>query len=354
MASPCGACYYFEVMIFSLLCANQALPSRGRRAFRFFYLVAGCFMLACIYSPKSSSNLPDTQIHTELLDDFLKSVCTNLSEDDFIRAWDDYEKRNWAFYSGVYYPNEKALEKRENLMAELKSQGNNICRRARAFRSVGEAVVKKAARDVIKLTGFKPSTQIFFAAAFKRTDANGIDVNGGTGYVLNGAHDNFGKTSRMVDTITHELVHGSFYRKYPQKKTGLPSIPAVMFWEGAAMFAVTVLYPEIGENATGLNSEELALAHQYEARTAQDILPLWEQATVDPAVTKKLFSGKTPEDGSPQKIGYFIGLKIFQRLAAKYGTVRAINVDPAEFKKEGLAYLEGMASPALSRKIANY
>lgn len=300
------------------------------------------FLFGCTHGDRSEST-PAMEIHNELLDDFVSTVCDQQTPDSFIEAWDQHEKSNWEFYSSVYYGGKADLSERDSLKLDMKDRRVEICKNARAFRSIGRQVVLMAARDVAQLTGFEPQVPIYFSAAIQQTDGNSAEYKGQRIYVLNGRHDTYARTPGMVATITHELIHGSFARRFAVRETGLKPIQNGLYWEGAAVFGVTTLYPEIGDGATGINKEDLKLVPQFEKRIAKEILSHWDKPNVGQKIRERFFSGRKPADGSPRKMGYYFGLRIFQRLAKVHGLRGALSAEPTQFENVSRQYLTEVA-----------
>jgi hypothetical protein len=309
----------------------------------FAYTSYFLILIGCAHASKPPLSTQSLEVHEELLDDFLGAVCNQRTEAAFIEAWDQHEKRNWGFYSAVYYRNESDLFERASLKSGMKDRQKEMCKNARAFRFVAKTVVTKAAQDAADLTGVAPRTPIFFAAALQQTDGNGAEFKGRKIYVLNGRHDTYARTPGMIATITHELIHGSFSERFLDGHTGLNPIQNGLYWEGAAVFAVATLYPEIGDGAIGIDKEDLKLAEKFEKCLAREVLSHWDKGKVSQETRDRFFSGRKPTDGMPRKMGYYFGLRIFQKLAQQRGAQGALSVGPGLFEQEVRKYLETLA-----------
>jgi hypothetical protein len=101
---------------------------------------------------------------------------------------------------------------------------------------------------------------------------------------------------------------------------------AKLYLEGGAVFAMTLLYPEVGERATGLPADAVA--------------------TIDRRASAAELAGLLDGDddgrwfrGGRDKLGYVVGLDVYRELARRHGDRTALRLAPADFVREARSIL---------------
>lgn len=121
------------------------------------------------------------------------------------------------------------------------------------------------------------------------TDGCGREFKGKDIYVFNARHETFSTTTGLTATVAHELVHSIHTGMFNDDRFGSP-LSRSLYFEGAAVFVVQQLFPEIGDGAIGIRKEQLVTVYQSQAVVAKDLLAIWN-APYTSAVSKKYFSG---------------------------------------------------------------
>lgn len=295
----------------------------------------------CAWMPGSPGHAVDPSepmVSTEIADAFLSEVCA--SDMDFPAAWLRHEEAHWDLYGPAYYRSSAAMAARADLAAAMAGRREEMCKLARAFTLVAPAVMRSLAPRVADLLGVEPRLKLVLAAPLQWTDASGADIRGEKVYIFNARHDTFARTVGMAATIAHELVHSAL----AGREAGLPaSLPLSLYHEGMAVFATQVMFPEVGPGATGLKPDELAAAERTQAAAARALLDLWAR-TPGSEDLARFFSGAWSGPEHPRKMGYFLGLKTFQRIERDLGTAAALRLQPSEFSVRAKTILIDLAA----------
>ncbi|MEZ4742899.1 MAG: DUF2268 domain-containing putative Zn-dependent protease [Bdellovibrionota bacterium] len=271
--------------------------------------------------------------------DFIKNVCEQ-NKGKFSIQWLNHEKRFWNFYNAIYYSSEITLKERESLAQNHEENGKNkICKNARAFLIAGPAVVQALVPKIRELLGKSPSSKVYFASALQWTDGRGDKFNGKDIYALNIWHETFSRTTGLTVTIAHELIHNAHLELYPQQRQKLNPLMLPLYREGLAVFAVTKLFPEISLGATGIKVNKRKNAVKLERDVAKEFVNDYKQSNFSEKTINKFFQGKKNEGTIPSKMGYYLGLRIFQELEKEYDTNFAIHISPENFEAKAINIL---------------
>lgn len=268
----------------------------------------------------------------DLTADFLRSACVADAGEPFARAWLAHEQRAWASYGALYYPDGGA--DRAAAAAALGARRDEVCKQARAFAVATPAILRAVQPTVTRLAGAPPRARIVLAAPLVGNDARTFVLDGQVVLALNATAETYARLNGAVVTLTHELLHAAQKARWAREIAALPPVAASLYSEGHAVYAMTLVYPETGERATGLSAEKVA-AIDLRAGAA-DVLAHLDDAE-RPA---RFFSG------GDNKLGYVVGLEVFRRLARRDGEDAALHVSPARFAGEARRILAELAATA--------
>lgn len=308
------------------------------------------FFLCCVFISVScahqniqrSESISDVKI-INYAGDFLNTACQKPTGNDFATAWLTYEKKYWHFLSQTFYSGPSYVQERIKLARELGSRRDEMCKHTRAFLFVAPDIIQKSSRQVADLMGQIPSSKIYLVSALQWTDGGGRTFDGEDVYVLNARHDTYAKTTGLVSTIVHELVHSAQAVKFRDEEKALPPIVKNLYREGAAVFAVTLFFPELGYGATGIKQDQIEIAKKNLGLAARELLHIYEKLDPAPKTIKRFFEGGFISEDIPSKMGYLVSLEIYKQIALKTSPQLAVQISPSEFMAQSKSILTTMA-----------
>lgn len=269
-------------------------------------------------------------IDTRAAVDFLDSVCTTSTSEAFRAAWLAHEEKFFDLYWSIYYRHPDFSSERPGLSYEATPRRREICKNARTFVMAAPKLMEMLVPKAREYIGANPDLPFYFVSALQPTDGKGEVYDSRDVYSLNIWRETFSRTTGMVATLFHELIHAAQSRAYPDL-SALTPFARSLYREGLAVFAVKQLFPEAGDRATGLNEEQLAVAYRYVASGAREGL----KHLVDPNPSiydmDRYFWGTWRDPVQPPKLGYLIGTKVFESIAASRGVQKTLRLSPAEF-----------------------
>ncbi len=264
----------------------------------------------------------------DLAADFLATACEADPGTPFAEAWLAHERRYWDVYAALYYRDEEALAEREALARELAPRRDEMCLHVRVFRAVAPAALDRARGEVAALMGVAPTAEVVFTAALQWTDGRTGTLGGHDLVALNARHDTFARTTGLVATLTHELIHDA------QSRLGddgvLPPLARQLYREGAAVYGTALMLRGLGDRATGLRGEQLTRASEVAPAAAAELLAALHSR--EPGeLSRRFFSGGFRDPERPPKMGYYLGLRAFEALGRERGERAAVRVDARSF-----------------------
>ncbi|MFT3842262.1 MAG: hypothetical protein QM723_35055 [Myxococcaceae bacterium] len=289
-----------------------------------------CFALGCASQKQAAT--------VDLASEFLSTACRAPAGPEFGDAWLAYEDRHQAFYDAIYYGSADAKAERKQLAAELGPRRDEMCGHARVFLMVAPEMVAAMRARVAGLVGTAPEAQVYFSAALQWTDGRREAFEGREVLVLNARHDTFARTSGLAATVAHELLHDAQTRANHGADEQLPPLARSLYREGFAVFAVQQLFPELKDRAIGLKPEQLEAAQVAAPAAATELLRLLHTPDAGPN-QRRFFQGGVVDEKFPPKMGYYLGDRVFQAIAAQRGVATAIRIGPAELLERAEAEL---------------
>ena len=261
--------------------------------------------------------------------DFLARACPAAAGEPFARAWLEHERRNWRVYGPLYYP--EGEPGRAAAARERGARRDDLCKQTRAFAVAAPALLQALRPRVARLIGARPRARAILSAPVIGSDGRTLLLDGEVVLALNATAETYARLNGTVVTLTHELVHDAQKARWAAELARLPPLAASLYSEGGAVFAMTLLYPETGDRATGLAPEKLAAVDR--AAAAADLL-----AEIDGADAPPRFFG------GGDKVGYVLGLAVLRELARRIGDLPALQLSPAEFLRQARPILARMAT----------
>lgn len=299
---------------------------------------------------QTATNAPPRE-RPELLDlatDFLNTACASPNGQEFGSAWLAHEDRHRDFYEAVYYKDEEARTERTSLAHELGLRRDEMCGHTRIFLAAAPPVLQAQRDRVTTLVGSEPRSPVAFSAALQWTDGCVRDYQGKSYLILNARHDTFARTTGLVVTLAHELIHDAQSAVVGDRDGQLPPAARTLYREGAAVFGVQVLFPEIRDRATGLKPDQLEQAARLAPQAAADLLQLIRDRSPDEKA-RRFFQGGFQDPVYPPKMGYFLGAYVFQKIAEARGNQAAVRISPEAFGPEAEQILTALAGSAVTR-----
>lgn len=275
--------------------------------------------------------IPET---LDLATDFLETVAKAPSGQDFAKAWLAYEERHWEFYREAFYPGDRAAAKRQAWADELSSRRVEVVDNVRRFMKVGPQAVSAARHKVAKLTGVMPNAGLCYVVALNKSNAFQRELFGAPKVVLNTWHETFVDSSLLEPMMAHEFIHNVHALRFRSEAEAATSVACRLWTEGGALFSTHVLYPHLDEPAIlTLSPAEIEQARKAVPLVAANLRGLLHNEGTEQDEAR-FFKGSYKDSVLPARSGYYMGLKIFQRVAAEKGVEAALRMGPAEFVTE--------------------
>jgi hypothetical protein len=300
-----------------------------------------CLSFAVACAPAAEPRLPalPPPETVDLASEFVASACSAEPGAAFAQAWRDHEDKHKAIYEPAFYKEADAKAEREKLSLELGPRRDEMCGYVRTFLSSAPSVIESLRPRVAKLLDAEPRRPLLFVSALQWTDGAVRDIGGKSFIVLNARHDTFSRTRGLSMTIAHELVHDA--QETRGRAESLTPFARTLYREGAAVYGVTLLFPELGDAATGMKPDELARAKEVSGQAAAKFLVSLDDANARDL--RRFFQGGYEDAVYPPKMGYFIGLALYRRIAEKRGGEAAVRIAPEEFLVEAKKILAELA-----------
>ncbi len=314
--------------------AGLVIPACAKVVLVLALAAAGCAPAA---SPRASTRPPAAEI-IDLASEFLTTACRAAPGAEFARAWLAYEDRHRAFFDAIYYDSDEARAERTTLAEELGPRRDEMCGHVRSFLVAAPGTIAALRGRVGELMGRAPESPVYFASALQWTDGRAETFEGRDVLALNARHETFARTSGLTVTIAHELIHDAQKAAMRGEDEQLAPIARALFSEGAAVYGVQLLFPEIGSRALGLRPEQIERAEVVAPQAASEILTLLRAADGQPRL-RRFFHGGVADAVYPPKMGYYLGNAIFRSLARRQGDVPAARATPGVFLAEAETYL---------------
>jgi hypothetical protein len=275
---------------------------------------------------------------------FLKEACDGKRETDFVATWDRHEKKHWSFYANLFYRGESRQQDRAAWLEAIKGERSTVCKRVRAIISSAPSSLRRSQNAIFELLKVRPKYPLYLAVAARPVERINAAYKGKKVFALNAQSPYLEPEKNLLLAISHELLHGAFAEMHGDREA-LPLKPPLrsLFWEGAAIFALSVLYPEEGNGVLELPPEDLAAAPKMERKSAKELWTLIESGHWSANLEDRFYSSKPREDGLPKKIGYYLGLQVFRRISARSGNAAALSTDPAAFQEQAMSYLKELS-----------
>lgn len=272
------------------------------------------------------------QATIDLADEFLEKVGTARSDESFIHAWLAYEKRHWEIFGSLYYDSNEADQERVSLARELASDQSTICRNVQLFRATAPKIVEPMRHRVTELMGHSPDASVYFVVPLQWTDGVQGRIEGKNIIALNARHPNFQESEGVATIIGHEFIHAVQLRNYPFR--GLNVIARSLYAEGGAVFGVRAMFPDLPEfRVIDFYQPQWEKARRASSQAAKELQPLLDGAPTDSQFTR-FFGGGEEDPVLPPRMGYYLGFKIYEAIAARRGTKEALNIEPQDFLRQ--------------------
>lgn len=284
------------------------------------------------------------KIDPSMGEDFVNSVCPAKTGPEFKTAWLRHEEKYWEFYRPIYYGDPDLEKDRNRLVQEFEGRQIEFCKNARTFLVVAPSLLKVLAVKANDLMGARPDLPFFISAPLQWTDGRGDLYRDQHVYALNAWHDTFARTTGLAVTLLHELVHAAHSSRYPNQRQELSPFLLGLYREGAAVFAVQQVFPEVGDKATGLSDDQLKLAKLVAEKAAKEALTRADASTPDTKEINRFFRGGWKDATLPPKMGYFLGNEIFRRISRDSSPKAALQISPKEFAERARKKLAEIAS----------
>lgn len=293
-------------------------------------VTAACVLAACAACATAPiPAAPHEPAIVDLTSDFLRTACIEPTGVRFGQAWLAYEKRHWALFERIYYRWDWAIADRDQLAVELGPRRDEMCLHARTFMITAPAIIRSMRGEVTKLMGSEPLAAVYLPAALQWTDGRADAYDGQEIIVLNTRHDTFARTTGLVTTIAHELIHDAQSRVANDE--ALPPVARSLYREGAAVFGVQQILPGLGRRALGMKSADRDRATSVATIAAKVLLENLETTDVEDGLMRRFFSGGIQDPQLPPKMGYYLGNEIYTRIGAELGVVGAVRIRPDAF-----------------------
>lgn len=252
---------------------------------------------------------------------FLDGPCAAASDDAFVAGWSAYQAGHAEL--GKLYPSSATPDAGRRL---------EVCKRVRAVAIAAPAIVETLRPRVAALLGALPDSPLLLAVPVEGNDGGYRELEDGPVVAIHAGHETYDRTGGLVVTLAHELVHDAQHAARGAAAAALSATARKLFYEGGAVFAMTVMFPEVGERATGLSEEKVAAVRAGEAETARAMLAVW--------------GGGAADDGwfSGTKLGYVVGLDVYRAIAQRRGAEAALRIQPKDFAQEARVELERLAN----------
>ena len=287
-------------------------------------------LVACAPSPSLRSAEPPRAETIDLASDFVATACNAPPGDDFARAWLAHEDRNWGLYSALYYRDAASRAERAQLAQELGPRRDEMCGHTRAFLAAAPQVLSAMRPRVAALMGRAPVNAVAFTAALQWTDGNVRAVDGREVLALNARHETFAQPDGLTGTIAHELIHDAQEALYGDSDDILSPVALTLFREGAAVFGVLTIFPQLGDRATNMKPADIDTARSVLPRAAADLLAGIRAS--DRQAVRRFFQGGVVDAVYPPRTGYLVALDVYRALGAARGAENALRIAPAEFR----------------------
>jgi hypothetical protein len=261
--------------------------------------------------------------------EFLDGPCRADGDEAFLRAWRAHAERHAGAYAELYgsAAGDPALTRGE------------ACKRVRTTTVCVPALVAELRPRVAALVGALPGDPVVVTVPLAGDDGGMRQLDGRAVVALDATHETYTRSTAMLVTIAHELVHSAQRARFGARIDALPPAARSLYAEGTAVYAMTVLFPEVGDRATGLDAETVARVRAARAAEAAELLAL-----LDGGDARGWFGGGAHPRFGP-KPGYVLGLDTLRALAARRGVEAALRLSPEEFLVEARRELAAGAAP---------
>jgi hypothetical protein len=286
----------------------------------------------------------------DLASDFLSTACRERPGVAFAEAWLAHEDRHREIYDAFYYDSPESRSERRRLATALGPRRDEMCSNVRSFLVAAPGTIDALRGRVADLLGARPRAQVYFAVALQWTDGRAATFHGRDVLVLNARHDTFARTSGLVANLAHELIHNAQAIANDGRIADLPPLARSLYTEGAAVFGVQALFPELGATrALSFRPEQLERAEMVAPQAAAEVLRLLGAGVAFSSPEfGRFFRGGYVDDSYPPRMGYYLGARIFQIVAEKDGTRAAVRMGPTTFREQAQSILSSISreSPA--------
>jgi hypothetical protein len=327
---------------------NRAVKTSDAARWRLVRASAAISLMAalgCASQPTARTRLPSGVGESRIVDlasEFLSTACRAAPGKEFAEAWLAYEDRHQGFYETLYYGSTEDRSERRRLANEMAQRRDEMCGHVRSFLVAAPGTIDVLRGRVAELVGARPQGSIFFSVALQWTDGRADSFQGREVLALNARHDTFARTSGLAATVAHELIHDAQTIASRGEDAQLPSMARSLYREGAAVFGVQLLFPELGNRALGLRPEQVERAEIVAPQAAAEVLGLLRRPDAGRDL-RRFFQGGYADECYPPKMGYYLGGRIFQDIAEKEGTRTAIRTGPKAFLERAESILGGIS-----------
>ncbi len=266
----------------------------------------------------------------DLTADFLARVCPEPAGEPFAHAWLEHERRHPRVYEALYAAADDPAG-RASAASSRGGERDTLCKQARILAAAAPALAAGLRPTVRRLMGTEPRAALLLAVPVAGNDGGLPVLDGRRVMALNAGAETYTRLSGTVVTIAHELVHDAQRARWGDELARLPAMSSALYAEGGAVFAMTILFPELGERATGLPAE--VLAELDRAATAAELL-----TRLHGDDDGRWFRG------GRDKLGYLMGLEIYRELGRTRGAEATLRMAPADFLRAARTILAASAA----------